>query len=497
MSLALAAVAPRPAISYELDIVPIKDHAGKKPKVVMVEEPQDAVRAWRHLRKKTVVVISESLGIASIDDKEWKKAYRLFKRGRLRKIIAKDYPTPRGYPINPYTYLCAAYRAGIIDKVYWVPPTKNAVGQEPLDRFKGYLSQFGVPPEDLAGITQKEKSIEGKFNGLPVYICYLTDLPKMDGDVLLLIDLPFFTPYYEDEITTPIMDLFGSFIGRLGGLKMHVSRAAVSYSTGLGTFPLDNRYLGDYLRTYLTRPKILKDGPPPLWQTRAEALNYTAFFQPDDAVNSCLEAVKMAPKNASLRYALAFAYLDQKDLIDMDKELGKAVFLDRHYYPAYFKAADYLIKKDMTLDAEFLLQKALKVNPADPRAYDLLNTLYVNEKNFSGAADALKKKIALGFGGPDSFETLADTYRKGGSFGLAEESYQKALSMIPVLDTNDRFKMTMDLAGTYEDDRKIDKALELYDQLLKSLQDEHSKEQVQAKRDELESKWAPFMGGKK
>jgi Tfp pilus assembly protein PilF len=472
---------------------PVTSPDGKPPRTSFVEAPQQALELWsRHgLRHKTLVLLSERAGITPFDKQTTARVIELMQNSGWDRLLSRDYPTPVRYPVTPQNFLYIAHEAGIIDKVYWVPPTKVSVGSEPLDKFKDFLGESGVPKVDLAGLKQTKDSIQGKMGGVPVFIYSLKDLPRIKEDALLMIDISFFPPLYENEVKTPLLDLFGGTMNTLGGKGIPVSEAVVSYSTDIVT--IEHRFLGGYAGTFLLNPEKLKDGPPQTWALRSQAMYNETFFQTDDVLQSYVDAVKLDPGDASLRFALAKTFFSNKDLEGLRKEMEQAVGLDKGYYPAYIDFADYFHTNGMDKDAEYFLIRAAEANPSDPRAWDLLHIIYFTGGRYKEAADVLEKKIALGFSGPDLLWALADTYMKGGEAGKASKVFLDALSKIPPLDNSARYGLLLALADAYEQDRQVEKAMKVYEDILQSVSEPHSRQQVEEKLARLKEKWAPFM----
>jgi tetratricopeptide (TPR) repeat protein len=328
---------------------------------------------------------------------------------------------------------------------------------------------------------------------MPVYIYSLKNLPKVKEDALLMIDISFFMPLYENEVKKPLLDIFGGLMNTLGEKDIPVSEAVVSYSTYMDEVPLEYRFLGGYVGTFLSHPEKLKDGPPQTWELRSQAMYNETFFQTDDVVQSYVDAVKLDPEDASLRYALANAFFSNKDLEGLRKELEQAVGLDKGYYQAYLTFANYFHSNKMDKDAEYFLQRAAEANPSDPRVWDLLHIIYFTGGRYKEAADAQEKNIALGFSGPDQLWMLADTYMKGGDAGKASKVFLDALSMIPALDNSARYGLMLALADAYEQDRQVEKAIKVYEDILHSVSEPHSRQQVEEKLARLKEKWAPFI----
>lgn len=265
--LCLAIMAALPTISLADTIAPVTSLKGGPPAVHMVEQSHQSFRLWYQggQKKKSLLLIGASPGLISAGDEYTANVLADASKGYWDDLLEKDYPTSGYYPVTPFNYLFFLYKSGIIEKVYWVPPTKQSVGKEPLASFKDYLKNIGINETDLAGLKQTNDSIEGSLNGVPIKIYSLKDLPKIKEELLLLIELPFFTTLYENEVKTPLLDSFSGFMQTLASKKLKVSEAVISYATADGQVPLEYRFIGGYLNKYLSEPQTIKNGPPATW----------------------------------------------------------------------------------------------------------------------------------------------------------------------------------------------------------------------------------------
>lgn len=471
---------------------------GGPPPASIVEQPQDALKIWHDagIKGMPVVVIGEDLPVYGHDEAATSNILGSMSHGQWDELLAKTYPTARYYPVNRMSYLYLAYRAGIISRIYWVPPTKDPVGTESLDSLKGYMRSIGIPEAELASLKQDTASISGTVNGIPLYVYRLSDLPRIPDPVLLSIDLSFFTPFYKNEVNTPLVDLFGGFINSLGGTGIHASNVTISRSS-IDKVPLDYRFLARYIATYITDPQSIADGPLPVWRLRSEAMYYDTFFLPEDALKLYKEAADMAPTDPDIRYNLAISYLANKDIDRMKEALDRAVSIDNAYYPAYYIYGQYMEEKDIDEAASDFYTAAVNSNPSDPRGWEALHAYNLKKHDVKSALAAQEKIVALGFDGPKSLTALADDLSAAGRYGEAIENYNKALTQIPAVDSVNRSTVYKGLADAYERSGKVSLSLDALKSAIDTTADGHARYRLQLKYDALTDKWAPFMGGGK
>lgn len=228
-------------------------------------------------------------------------------------------------------------------------------------------------------------------------------------------------------------------------------------------------------------------------ELRSKAMNFETFFQTDDATQAYADAIKLDPQDASLRFALAMAFLNQKNLEGLRAELDQAIALDNGYYTEYIEMGRYFQSKNMPEDAEYFLVQAAKVNPRDPRIYSAQYDVFVSLKKFDKASEAMKKQMELGFGGPELLGQLAESEKALGHYGQAEKTYNDALALIPKVDNKARQALLVGLGETYELDRKIELAIKTYNEALDTMQEGHAKEKIRQRVGELTKQWSPFL----
>jgi len=477
---------------------PVRDSHGQVPKTALVETPQEALKFWsgEKVAHRTLLLISPEIGITSIKETDAALVAGIGENGNgWDGVLARPYPTLTVYPVQPFNYLYAAYAAGMIDRIYWVPPTKLSVGSEPIENFKAYLKKLYVSDADLASLKQTRDSIQVTVNGIPISIYNLKDLPKVKDEAVALIDLSFFTSLYQDEVKTPILDMFGSFIETLGSKGLHVSHVVISRSTGSGHVPLEYRFIGGYLDTFFARPESIQGGPLPEWRLREQAMYKETFFQTGDVLDLYRKAVSAAPKDASLRYALASAYFTEKDGGMMKEELDWAVYLDKGYYTAYTEFGAYFTVKGYQQASMDFLEAAVRISPDDSRTWETLCDAYKAAGEYKKLSATLEKYIAMGYDWPETEGKLAEAYEKQGMHDKAALTYEGALARIPKIDRKARLSLLLGLAKAYEGNRSIEKALKTYREAADAAEDQHMKKQIQeTKIKELQEKWAPFMG---
>ena len=472
----------------------IRHHKHKPPVVMVVEGPHLALKTWqkRKFAKKTIVFLGSGLGIVPYNDKAVASILKRMRAGRWEGLLEKEYPASKFYPVGPSTYLYLAWKAGMVKQVYWVPPTKGSIGKGIIYDPMAFIGGLGFDDKAAKNVKMTDKYVKAKLNGVPVYICGLKDLPPL-RDAVVVIDLSFFPPLYQDEIKTPFLDLFRGFMETFKTRKLKVSYVFISNSTGMKLVPIEFRFVGGYLKTFFREPWKLKDGPLPEWEFRSRGMEYNTFFQPDDMLRNYKQAVEHSPRDASLRFDLSKAYLYIKNATEIRKNLDEAVRLDGGYYLQYIEMGSYFTGQGMPEDAEYFLKKARKACPDDPRIYEAYGKLYSVWGKYADSIKAYKKIISLGFENDVIYGGMADSYQKLGQYEKARECYKKALSYIPQVDAKSRSALLMGLADAYLSDKKPEEAVKTYEEVLYGTPEGHARDELQNKIDDIKSEWEPFL----
>lgn len=472
----------------------IRHPRNRLPVVMVVEGPHLALKTWQEKRfaNKTVVFLGSGLGIIPYNDKAVASILKRMRAGRWGGLLEKEYPTSKFYPVGPSTYLYLAWKAGMVKKVYWVPPTKGSIGKGIIYDPMAFIGGLGFNKDSAKDVKMTGTSVEAKLNGVPVCICGLKDLPAL-RNVVVVIDLSFFPPLYKDEIKTPFLDLFRGFMATLKARRLKASYVFISNSTGMKLVPMEFRFVAGYLKTFFREPWKLKDGPLPEWEFRSRGMEYNTFFQPDDMLRNYKQAVKHSPGDASLRFDLSKAYLYVKNAAEIRKNLDEAVRIDGGYYLQYIEMGSYFTAQGMPEDAEYFLKKAQESCPDDPRIYEAYSKLYSVWGKYADSIKAYKKIISLGFEDDLIYGGMADSYKKLGQYEKARERYIKALSYIPQVDAKSRSTLLMGLADAYLSDKKPEEAIKTYEEVLKETSDDHARDELQNKINKVKSEWEPFL----
>jgi len=93
--------------------------------------------------------------------------------------------------------------------------------------------------------------------------------------------------------------------------------------------------------------------------------------------------------------------------------------------------------------------------------HELLAEVYITQKNYKEAEQALRKAIEANPKWNIPYQNLANVYVVRGNFSSADQVYQEGLKAIP-----DDTQLLLSMAGTYERNKNYDKAIAAYERVL-------------------------------
>jgi len=476
----------------------VTNAASGPPKLVMVEQAHELLPQWYSSPpvKRAFVVVGSTFGLEKAKDSVVEYTLKGMEKGYWDSLMARDYPTPQEYPVNSANYMYYAFRAGLVKEIYWVPPSVGPVADEDIENFRGFIKAVGASDEEASRLTKDKVSFSGTVNGVPVHICRLKDLPKLEDEVTLVVDLSFFSELHQDEVKTPMLGIFQAFARDIEASGLKVYEADVAYSTAQGTVPLGERFVGEYLKVYFTAPGSLSEGPPEAWNLMAQSMYNDTFYQLEESAEYLDKGLRVDPKNAGLWYAMSVNQRSLTNLTYLKEALDKAVSLDKGYYTAYTSAGEYFIGEKVPDASQYFLQKAVEANPKDPGPYKALYTLHYAATNYRQAAESLQKVIDLGFKEGELYALLADSYQRAGEAKKAIDAYHEAIKGFPEVDRAARFTTLVGLAMAYSKDKQVENALKTYDEAIKYADNDDDANKVMENARKLKATWAPFLAPK-
>lgn len=177
-----------------------------------------------------------------------------------------------------------------------------------------------------------------------------------------------------------------------------------------------------------------------------------------------LERIKAAhPENPAGYYQLGRLYLSQKkyDAAIREFELALPKSADDYQLMSAIVGAHLAQKKPDKAIAR--LNDALAKDPSSRAfAHELLAEVYIVQKKYNEAEQALRKAIEENPKWNVPYRNLANLHLVRGEFSAAEAAYQQGLQAVPEDE-----QLLLHLAGAYERTRDFEKAMATYERILK------------------------------
>jgi hypothetical protein len=334
------------------------------------ELPVDALPVWRRhaASRPTLVLLSNDPFLQPIPPPLQAIARELVLNGSAQSLQQKSGTRSSDPLLQPLMAVSAAIDADLFAKIVWVLPANPDATNISLATFKQQLLDYGgvTASEAESFVLTAENAFAGKVRGVPLVATFPTNLSKLDGPVLVHVDISFFSPFYKNEIKTPLFPIVYSSLDALRQLAYPALAVTISTSNESGLLPVETRFLGNVVQRLFLEPSLLDQGLPENWGRKKDILYLENLFQPERMLENALLMVKNAPNDADAHYALYQAYRDNKDGNKALESLMQTVKLDRGYALEYFSLALLAQEKKRPDQAVRMLELAAAAFPENP-----------------------------------------------------------------------------------------------------------------------------------
>lgn len=335
----------------------------------LFELPTDALPVWRqHAETKpTLALLSFDPFLQPLRPELRGAALDLAKTGNAADLLAKGRIFRAEPTLLPTQTLSAALEAGFFSRLCWVFPSTAKPEQLTLELFQKQMRDTGFMTEsEVAALQLADGIYTGTVRGVPFQAIHPWALPKLEGPLLLHIDLSYFKGLYKDNATTPIYNLLHQTATGLRDTGWTPRAVTLSFSTEEGAVSLDTRFLLRDLATLLGRPELLDGDPPAHWNQRADALYGVDVFTAEKMLELVEKMVAEAPEDPSVQYDHYTTLFAAKKLEPALAALDRAVAGDPGYAYAYAELAQIAVKDRNAQATVDLLRKAAAAYPENP-----------------------------------------------------------------------------------------------------------------------------------
>jgi hypothetical protein len=344
-------------------------HLLKEPvEATMVEIATEALPIWRrfHEQRPALVVLAESPFARAVPTPLQGRAGRLTEDGDAYALWAAS-PFATSDPVLlPEMAVRAALRAGFFSRLIWVIPVPEEVqGRITVEDFRRNLQGDGtLTVQEADSIERRAVGFAGTLEGVPFLAIFPETLPTIDGPIVLHLDAGFVSPFYKNEVKTPLFPLIHKHLTQLRDADWQVLAVTISRSNFGARLPVEVRFLAPIFSRLLKEPDMLEGEMPAEWILRRDNLYLESFFQPEKMLANARRMIELAPGDAAAYFDLyAALVLDRRTGEAMDA-LAMAVLLDPAYALKYLQLAE--AAGDNPVESLILLERAAAALPEEP-----------------------------------------------------------------------------------------------------------------------------------
>lgn len=341
--------------------------------IVVMEDHDRAYYAWkeRGVSGRTLIHVDAHIDFGWVPELDMRD---IGSDGRSIADLIRERPL-----VNPFTtppqkmvtignYICPAMRDGLVDAFYWIVPDDSF--SLPRGR-KHIVSQLmrlmRIKKHPDSRIRVEGERICCRILDRNVVVCTLGGLERMNGPVLLDIDVDFLlTPFIWDDLN-PVRKpwIFPEDLhARLSSRIRRIDVLTIAYSVEGGFTPLKYKHFGDEIRCLFSRE------PSPAAGHRREGLLHEQRGQYAAAQASYEQALRVDPGDASAYYNLARLHADFLNDPDGKSALlyAEAVRRDRTYATRYNNYGIIYLQKNEPRKADAEFCKILRMDPDNAAA---------------------------------------------------------------------------------------------------------------------------------
>jgi len=333
-----------------------------KPNVV--ENHSQALVYWagKGYSDCTLIHIDAHDDLRRIPEDRISRLQTIFKERDLEALKSSDSAGDQGL-YHPGNFLYAAYRLGIITKVYWIIPFPCFSFADPVPALRSLLRHASFPEEDIATFELKGRTFTGNVHGVSLVLCPPEDLPGITGPVLLSIDADFFPPLAA-ATGKSLLSAWHSFSLDLFAGNYLVRDVTISRSVDGGFLEPVRRWVADQSQEILRFPNRLQEPLPRLWELREHADILYVNGRADLLLELCRPGLSEFPREPTLLLYKAFAQLARGEI---DPAFALSLDLcrkDPGLCPGMADLGQLLLDADKIDTALRFFEKAYEQNPA-------------------------------------------------------------------------------------------------------------------------------------
>ena len=332
--------------------------------IYIFEDHSEALIHWikRGYKDCILINVDEHDDIRYIPEHKIQKLKKFAKNRKWDEIAnSHDRGVPSLFTLADFIY--AAYRLGVIKKLYWVSPSGFLKWPNIQKGAQELLRAFGYPEDIIKTFKANGRVAEGKIYGLDVVLTSVENLPELDEPVLITFDVDYFSNSLW-KLKKGELDIFTKFFSSIKKKNLHVKDVSIAYSVNGGYTEAIYRYLGDEVVFLMKRPDVaINRAYPELWKLRERGFKQYRKQKYIEALEVFENALETFPDDASLlggKAAVLTMLNRNREALTVIKE---AVKISPEYAHLYVFLARELGKKRDHKWARVYLDEYLKIHP--------------------------------------------------------------------------------------------------------------------------------------
>lgn len=259
--------------SFMLPLLSPCAHAGEFPVfghdrvcgACLLEDHSEALLHWARSGVEDAVLIN----IDAHDDLRWIAPEKIEKLKHL--VQSENWPSLRAADsggdhglYHPGSFIYAACRLGMIRSVYWVIPFSYFQGPDTTGALNRFLADYGFDQRCIDTFSLHHGCYQGTYEGIPLTISGIEQLPQIHEPVILSVDADFFPPFalwYDRDVLTAMSMFFSS----LAQQDYRIRDAVVACSINGGFLNVARRWIADHCMGILEQPQRIGGPYPEAW----------------------------------------------------------------------------------------------------------------------------------------------------------------------------------------------------------------------------------------
>lgn len=403
-----------------------------KTDIFLIENHNEALSLWRglSLQNKTLVHIDRHFDFARISDKEPSEILAVKSFFELKKAAEKEplwnlSRKTKDELVHIGNYIEPAIKEGIVNRFYWVVPDFLCNTPKQIRRLRYEICQMLLRGfKEKVEIVVAGTTLTAQIGEVPLTICAIKDLPQLQEDVLLDIDVDYFI--HNNTLWNSVEEFVN-----LVKQKLHSQVITIAYSVEEGFTPIEYKCMGDYLANLFDNNSHTNGYFKEAIGCILNAIDAKRKKIYPDAESFLKQALGYCPDYAAIQYHLSMLYYEM-GLKDAARDYyHQAVIKDTSYRTLYNNWGPILEDSSKLHQARLEYEKMIELDPQNFNYYVRLGNIASNSRNLEEALKNYNKALEIN---PESEEALtgrANILLKKRKWDESFKNLNQALSLKP------------------------------------------------------------------